>query len=83
MDRASRRLGDSRARWAGPVGDWYSRARWAGPVDWVTSQSLRACYLVHGSVCTGGFELKQIFENNAEGTARVLNLISVTMSHCL
>lgn len=47
------------------------------------SQSQSMCYLVHGSVCTGGFELKQIFENNAEGTARVLNLISVTMSHCL
>lgn len=42
MDRASRKLGDSRVRWAGPVGDWYSRARWAGPVDWVTSHSPRA-----------------------------------------
>ena len=47
------------------------------------SQSQSKCYLVHGSVCTGGFELKQIFENNAEGTAGVLSLISVTVSHCL
>lgn len=71
MGGAGRRLG-------------YSRARWAGPVDLVISHIPRAYAIWYmGSVCTGGFELKQIFEDNAKGTARVLNLIFVTVSHCL